>query len=635
VLLGELLAGAPLLKETDPIRAVRRVQQEDLRLPEGLELDDTLRGIVHRALARDRGARYDGARSMHAALNAWLNPQAEPVPVEGAGHGTLDFLLRRMRHKTDFPALSQSVVRIQRVATSETETLASLSDAILKDVALTNKLLRMVNTAHFKLAAGGGVTTISRAVALVGFAGIRNMALSLVLLEHMNDKAHAALLKDEFLRALMAGTLASELTPVARETEEAFLGSMFQNLGRLLTEYYFPEEALQIRQRLQGGAQSPSRREAVAAQVLGLTLGDLGAGVARSWGLPDSLQRAMCPPEGDPPTRRLDRGLEHQRWLGRGANAMTDALLAADGEAQAQGLAAVAQAYAPALGLQERQMLHAAQEARQRLSALTQAMGLSVSRQSVSQRLLRETLAPAGAVRTPGGLVVPAHAAASVGQSPGMSAGASPEAAADADAPTLLLLDDAPTQVLTVSGAAASASSTAVQLASGLQRVTAAVSGSQLRINDVLRLVLQTMQDALGFRRVVFALRDPAAGVLSGRFGVGDGADEVSRLLRVPLSGPATQGADLFATLCAKGADILIQDTGAGTLAARLPAWYRSAGHAPTFLMLPLMLNKSPVGLLYADKAVAGAIVMAESDLALLRELRDQVVKAFGKGQGG
>ncbi|MCK7494264.1 MAG: HDOD domain-containing protein [Comamonadaceae bacterium] len=42
----------------------------------------------------------------------------------------------------------------------------------------------MVNTAHFS-AAGGGISTVSRAVALVGFAGIRNMALSLVLLEHM------------------------------------------------------------------------------------------------------------------------------------------------------------------------------------------------------------------------------------------------------------------------------------------------------------------------------------------------------------------------------------------------------------------------------------------------------------------
>lgn len=618
VMLGELLAGEPLLRETDPMRAVRRVQLEDLQLPSDLELDPTLRGIVQRALARDRAARYDGAAAMRAALQAWLHPE-QAQPPAAASHGTLDFLLRRMRHKTDFPALSQAVVRIQTVATSETETLASLSDAILKDVALTNKLLRMVNTAHFKNAAGGGVSTISRAVALVGFAGIRNMAMSLVLLEHMNDKGHAAHLKDEFLRALMAGTLASELTPMAREAEEAFLGSMFQNLGRLLSEYYFPEEALQIRERLQGGPMTPQRRDSVAAQVLGLTLDELGAGVARHWGLPENLQRAMRPPEGEPPLRPLERGVEHLRWLGRSANALTDALLAADGDDQVRGLATVAEAYAPALGLPVRQMLDSAQVARQRLSSLTQAMGLSVPRHSVSQRLLRETLAPA-------------HTDPRVLPQPGAAA---VSAIGIADAPTVLLPPDGPAGRvvdLPAGAAAAEAPLAAVQLASGLQSVAAAVAGGQARLNDVLRLVLHTMQGALGLHRVVFALRDPARGVITGRFGVGPGADDLCRAMSVPLSGPATQGSDLFATLCAKGADILIADTAAGTVASRLPPWFRDTARAPTFLMLPLTVRRAPVGMLYADKSAAGSIVVTESDLALLRALRDQVQLAFTKG---
>ncbi|MDE2147972.1 MAG: HDOD domain-containing protein, partial [Burkholderiales bacterium] len=341
VLLGELLQGAPLLRETDPMRAIERVQHEDLALAAAAAVDDTLRGIVQRALARDPRARYDSARSMHAALAAWARP-AEPAADSGAGHATLEFLLRRMRHKTDFPALSAAVVRIQRVATSETESLASLSDEILKDVALTNKLLRMVNTAQFTAVAGGGIATVSRAVALVGFAGIRNMALSLVLLEHMNDKAHAAQLKDEFLRALMAGavadSLAGELSAVAREGEEAFLAAMFQNLGRLLTEFYFPEEALQIRQQLAGNDSPGPAREAVSRRVLGLGFEDLGAGVARAWGLPEPLQRALRAPGGEVPSRPVSRGadgaVERLRWLGRCANALADAWLVPDAQAQ-------------------------------------------------------------------------------------------------------------------------------------------------------------------------------------------------------------------------------------------------------------------------------------------------------------
>ena len=45
IVLGELLAGAPLMRETDPMRAIQRVQVEDLVLPATAKVDDTLRGL--------------------------------------------------------------------------------------------------------------------------------------------------------------------------------------------------------------------------------------------------------------------------------------------------------------------------------------------------------------------------------------------------------------------------------------------------------------------------------------------------------------------------------------------------------------------------------------------------------------
>ena len=63
------------------------------------------------------------------------------APVEAGGQSsTLDFLLLHIHHKSDFPALSDSVVRIQRMATSEAESVNSVANEILKDVALTNIL---------------------------------------------------------------------------------------------------------------------------------------------------------------------------------------------------------------------------------------------------------------------------------------------------------------------------------------------------------------------------------------------------------------------------------------------------------------------------------------------------------------
>jgi serine/threonine protein kinase len=587
VMLGELLAGEPLMRESDAWRAVARVQREDLLLPAHVKVDDTLRGIVQRALARETAARYDSATSMRDALAAWLQPKGGAV-AEAGSHATLEFLLRRMRHKTDFPALSKSVVSIQRMALSETERASALTDEILRDVALTNKLLRMVNTVRFTSVAGGGISTVSRAVALVGFAGIRNMALSVILLEHMKDKGHAAQMKEEFLRALMAGTLAGELTPLARESEEAFLASMFQNLGRLLTEYYFQDEAQQIRNALdtEGGA-TPQQRDAAARKVLGIGFDDLGAGVAAAWGLPDSLQKGLRFPAGEVPAKTIDRkadaGHERMRWLARGANALTDAMLGADGEEQARALAAAAEQFGPALGLEPRKMVSTALEARATLANLAAAMNLSVGADAPARRLLQATEAPpppaAGSDRT---LVAPAVAAGTPQH----------------------------------------------RLADGLNQVRQAVASRTLPLNDLLRLLLDTLHGSLGLQRVLLCIREPRSGQLVGRVGVGDRAQEMAQAFRITPDERAVT--DLFAALTAKGADLLVAD--AAAMARRLPPWYRQRVDAATFLLLPMMIKGAPVGLIYADKAEAGSLKVGDAELALLRSLRDEAVAALSRG---
>ena len=213
VMLTEMLSGQRLNYDPDPWRAVRRVAEQSLEPPADLgpDTDDALRAVLLRGLARDASQRWPDAKAFHDALAAWLHPAKAADPAGEGGNATLEFLLRRMRHRSDFPAMADSVARIQRMTQSENESLTTLSNEILKDVALTNKLLRLVNTVQFSHAGGGHISTVSRAVALVGFGGIRNLALSLVLLERMENKQHAQRLKEEFLRSLMAGSLAREL----------------------------------------------------------------------------------------------------------------------------------------------------------------------------------------------------------------------------------------------------------------------------------------------------------------------------------------------------------------------------------------------------------------------------------------
>ncbi len=626
LVLGELLAGERLLAEREPRAALRRVLADDLLLPAAADADDRLRAIVQRAIARTPADRYDSAASLRDALMQWLAPP-DDQPAS-SGHGTLDFLLRRMRHKSDFPALTGHVLRIQRMASSDSESLTSLADEILKDVALTQKLLRMVNTAQYRRS-GHGVATVSRAVALVGLAGIRNLALSLVLVEHMKDKVHAQRLKEEFLRSMLAAQLAHALSAGARDAEEAFLGGMFYNLGKLLTEYYFPDEAEAIRTQLRLTPPAADARthpdllaDRAAQMVLGLGFEGLGMGVARHWSLPDSLQRCMRRPDGPLPTQPLALGPERLRWLAVAANEVSDAIWQADDAQLPQRLEAVVQRHGRALGLALPELRRAVDAARGVLADMAPAMGLSLPRGSRGQQVLDQ--APAA---EPEDTLTPHRLVATLPSGPAGLPAPSLPARPGIDDPTLhLLLPPAPAGSLAPAPTVAAVSDV---LAAGIQDITDTLAGDSFRLNEVLRMVLETMYRALGFQRMVFCLRDPASGRLNGRFGLGDRAAALSPLFQVPLRWPANQPPDLFGAVCLKGSDTLIADARAPTIAQRLPAWYRQQVDAPAFLLLPMLMKQAPFALIYADKASAGALQVSDRELALLRTLRNQAVMAF------
>ena len=606
IVLAEMLSGQRLVDDADPQRAMRRVAREDLQLPAGLdgEVDDALRAIVLRGLARDPRQRHPQAQVFLDELRKWLRPVTTPLAVGEGSSGTVDFLLRRMRHKSDFPAMSGSIVRIQSISASDTENVATLTNEILKDVALTNKLLRLVNTAQF--ARGGGtISTVSRAVTLVGFNGIRNMALSLVLLEHMQDKAHASLLREEFLRSLMAGSIAGELCPVRSESEEAFLGAMFQNLGRLLTEYYFPEEARAVRALMAGP--EPAGEEVAAITVLGISYEQLGLGISRAWNLPESIQHCIRKPAGNPPASPQLFAADRLRWIALAANEMADAMLHLEPRQAGPRLLQIGQRYARGMGTDARTLEAATVRAREKLAELAQAIDFQVAPDSAAARLLHTP--PAGG-DTP--LTVTLH---------------------ESDRPggfqdSVAFFELHATQPVTPGQMAAlnrDAQRVAEMLAAGIQDITNAMV-EDFKLSDILRMILETMYRAMAFRQIVFCMRDPRTGVLTGRFGLGAGVERIVKSFRIPLS---PQEADLFSAVCLKGADTMIADAADKRVAERLPAWYRETVHAPTFLLLPLMIKGAPFGLIYADKGERGALLLDEKELALLRTLRNQAVMAF------
>ncbi|NDY89592.1 serine/threonine protein kinase [Ideonella livida] len=622
MLLGRLLTGRALLQESDPQRYLQRVQGEDIGWPEGAPaVDDRLRGLVLRAVARRPEDRWPDAASLCQALRTWR----QPAPAAPHAHGTVDFLLRRIRHAGDFPALSDAIVRIQHITTSDKESLQSLAAEVLKDVALTQKLLRMANTAHFRFGARGEVSTVTRAAALIGFAGIRNMALSLLLLEHMGDQDQAQRMRQLFAQALLTAVLTDQLTPGAREREEAFLAGMLSHLGGMLVSYYLPQEALALEMRGAGALGEPAPD--IERDVLGISLDELGQAVTSSWGLPEGLRHAFSRPQGDPPTRRLEAPAETMRWRIRAASELARQVVLQGRQSDTERLLQMGSPYLAVLGLGAEDLRDALQVSRTHHAELSRVLKLPTEGGAATAPV--RPAKPAGTTATGGaGRIATGSRGGDVTGPRTAVAGAGLVAAAEADAPTLRLprpVSAAPaTPMTSMTSTALAGGHDLARLHHGIVEVTTALSADRFKLNEVLGLILHTMHQGLGLDRVVFCLRDPRSGQLLGRSNVGAGGDGLQQRIHVDLGQPA----DLFSHACLQGVDTVVEDlhslvAGGG----RLPPWWPQADAPRGLLLLPLMLKSRPFALFYAEHDQP--LLLAENHLHLLKTLRNQAVMAF------
>jgi hypothetical protein len=309
----------------------------------------------------------------------------------------------------------------------------------------------------------------------------------------------------------------------------------------------------------------------------------------------------MKRPQGSPPTRApVDAG-ERLRWTALVGNDVADILLHTDPKEVDARLAQVARHYAKTLGVNPSDVQNATVVARKKLVKMARAMEIRVTAGSAASKLLK----------------LPAEGPSDHGE------------ADDAQSDSLLPLELHATQVVApsslVSAPAVDTRLVSQTLTSGIQDITNAMV-EDFNLSDVLRMVLETMLRAMDFQRIVFCLRDAKTDTLTGRFGLGKDVETLSKAFHIPLKVTAT---DLFAAVCLKGADTMISDASEARISARLPEWYKKRINAPTFLLLPLAIKGKPFGLIYADKAEKGELVLDEKELALLRTLRNQAVMAF------
>lgn len=598
----EMLSGRRIVRADSLSTTLYRIANEPVEIPEGLKLADALAHIVLRACAHDAAARYADAAEMRKELQGWLDGGAlgETDPAEGTKQSTLAFLLRRMRHKSDFPALSDSVAAINKLTSSDKENISYLSNTILRDYALTNKILRIVNAAHYRQTGAGNISTVSRAVVVLGFDAIRNIAITVLLFEHMQDKANVKDLREAFLRANLAGMLGRDTSKLCmpRAGEEAFICSLFQSLGELLAQFYFPEEVDQIRRLM---TQKEVSLQHASAQVLGLSFEELGIGIARTWGFPPSIVNSMRSlPDGA--VRKPVTHEEGLRVVSGFANELCQVIASAEPAERAKMLTGLNSRFAGGLQISAQQTRDLVTKASQELTDIAAILHVNLKQSPFATRLRGWS--------------------GDNGKDEGRTGKEADIGATTAALPELMLDKEEG------GGGEAERGDAQAILAAGIQDISNSLV-DEVPLNDILRIILETIYRAMGFEHVLLCLRDAKSNAMVGRFGFGPDAIDLAKHLRFTLM--ATP--DVFHVALSKGVDVIIDDIDDPKIAARVPDWYRQNLPGRTFVLLPLSIKSVPVAMIYCSKSKAGAIKIPEKELSLLKTLRNQALLAIKQAQ--
>jgi len=597
LILDEMLTGMPVFSGQDP----RVVLESILKLqPEppsrfNVEVGERLDRFVLKALEKDPQLRFSDATEMLQAFKELHRSPQELAEVADASHGTVEFLLRRMKRKSDFPALSQSVRSINVMSESSNKDVNQLAGVIVKDFALTNKILKVVNSAYYGRFSGR-IGTVSRAVVVLGIRAIRSLAASLIFFEHIQDKEQAQELRELVSSAMFSATLASQ---VARrmdkqEAEDYFLSAMLRDLGRILVAFYLPEESREVQRLIEQEAVEP-----VTAQhaVLGVSYETIGVEISREWNFPRSLSESMRPWKAGEHAHNLT---EKRRLVAEFSCQATE-LMVQEGLGNQAAVDGLLRQFGEDLEMDGRQFKQLAGQALDDFKEVAKALSSDVSHSFVDKLSGRIRGTTDEKVRAPR---------------------AAPE---DGLAETQILDgegDEADTETQVINHQLIPRDAEAM-LMDGLQEVTGLLVGEH-GVAEIFNVVLETMYRSMGFQRVILALPDLKRGEMTGRIGFGEDAEAFVKQFRFPLR----YQVDVFHGALKNAVDVYIADSQGAKMQSDIPEWYRRVSRAGSFLLFPLMVKGRAIGLIYADHPEPNGLVIDKKRLNLLKSLRNQIILA-------
>lgn len=205
--------------------------------------------------------------------------------------------LRAWVHKlaqVEMPALGNVIAELNTLTGNDDTDASQLAAVILRDGNLTSQVLRIANSVQFN-AIGAPLTTVSRAIVLVGFQGIRDICLSVAIIETLLGNEPKEHLLGVMAKGFHSGAQARWLVPDSDHEvrEEVFVAALLQRLGEMAFWAYGGAAATELAEAID--ANPGADQDELEHAVLGTSLKTLSRGLCDLWQLGSVLQESLSP----------------------------------------------------------------------------------------------------------------------------------------------------------------------------------------------------------------------------------------------------------------------------------------------------------------------------------------------------
>lgn len=492
-------------------------------------------------------------------------------------------LLHSFSQDGDLLSLGVAVARVVELASSEDEGSQNLAYYVLADVALTQKILRLANTVTYRSAVNAPITTVSRAIFVLGFDTVRTTALALLLVENLSNSEHAEAVRKEIVEALCASLVGRELARHASlpGAEEASIAALFSSLGRLLIASH--EHALYARIARQAADGLPLSQAAI--RVMGCTYEYLTASVLRAWNFPDSIVSAVEPLPPAELSIARSRADTLRQVVGFSADAAR-ALRDRPGQVNAADGQALLKRYGKHLQLDQERIKDLFTVVGRELEEIVTTLNLAPPGKPAAAEPPRSTL--------PTALKLATMDVGTIGTSERYESG-KPIAAR-----SLLLI--------------------------GVQVATQMMGAGKYKPSELVLLVLETLYSGLGFRFAAVCIPDAAQSQYRALVAIGERHAE----RRPRFVFPCAYAEDIFHLAMENKADLMIEEAGSGSILKLLPEWHRQLlPDTRSIMLLPLVQGDQVIGFFYGDRHQPAPEGITSDEAALIKTLIGQMVTAF------